>query len=288
MPKLYRIGKQLDVQNTRHKIEHNINSSYGSGMQFCLMGLDKKTHVLVTPFIDNDNNYIELCVKVSSEGQITVSDFGRGVRYIRKANLQPVPGSGGEAKAINWLKEHVQSEIEVRTDINHIGQDVAQVVRMLQKIYNLPRALKNQDFQTHLSTEVQHKKNEANPMFNKKIAYVLDALGTSYQQDAQIAGRSGHIKKFDFIIGKSRQKLIKTISTADACQAKMLAKLHHSDFQDINLRRKNGCIIFDDQAHPQVYSSLKKNKLVDMLAKAGIRMFCYHVHLFKLKKYFSS
>lgn len=270
-------------------IERNINSRYGNSLEFNLLALDQSHFVLITPFIDNESNFIELQLEVNHENAITITDFGRGAVFLDQLRDKAVPKSFGLKEAWTCLRKLASNEISINTPVEKVGESVARIMGLLQKIYNLGTEVEKEDTEFGNIFRTQIEKNYADCgkaiLFQQQIELLISNLGKGFTRDYRLQGKSGHLKQFKYMIRAKPIRLLNLVICRDFKVTENEIKMCHSDFLDINRRQGSCCLIFNDQPSPQTWLSLKTSGVLNMLAQSRIKYFAYYQDYQKLMNY---
>lgn len=64
-------------KNFRLLIKENLENIYGAGLEFGIIELNGNEFILTTPFLDNENNLIEIGILIKEPSKIIITDFGK-------------------------------------------------------------------------------------------------------------------------------------------------------------------------------------------------------------------
>lgn len=139
-------------------IKSKIKSVYGDDLEFGLFEIKENELILATPFLDNENNLIEIGIFFKESGKVIVSDLGKISLYLRQLNIKDKLNFSSlkSVNAINISKSDKKKRkknkdlddldfydavlnkfYEITTDYESIGSNVKRMLKLLQKVYSL-------------------------------------------------------------------------------------------------------------------------------------------------------
>ncbi|MDD5659922.1 MAG: hypothetical protein PHR39_07965 [Actinomycetota bacterium] len=142
-------------------IKSKIKSVYGDDLEFGLFEIKENELILATPFLDNEDNLIEIGIFFKESGKVIVSDLGKISLYLRQLNIKDKKNkldfSGLKSvNAINISKSNKKKRkknkdhddldfydavlnkfYEITADYESIGSNVKRILKLLQKVYSL-------------------------------------------------------------------------------------------------------------------------------------------------------
>lgn len=223
----------------------------------------KNSFSLITPFVNNLGDYIELEVKITNDEDLVISDSGNTLDELFLFGID-LRESKDKYEKIMRLSNHfkvnfINSEFVVNAKLPEVGRRLFELIEVLKATYNL----------TYSITPAYIKD------FREEVANFFVTKEIKFQRNIEIKGVSGNIKLFDFEINTKKEKIIKAISAKKFPRARDLIKVSHSDFIDILPIRKEilPIVIYDDVYAPDVWDRAKEEDLFNILEKNNIYYF---------------
>lgn len=150
----------MEASELKEIIKDKIKSIYGEEFEFSLLELKKNDLILITPFIDNENNLIEIGIFFKEPEKIIISDLGKIKSYLRQlvikdnknklncSNLNLPNHIGTNRNNVSKKNNSDFDNLEISgaglnefykitTDYENIGSNIKRLLRLLQKIYSL-------------------------------------------------------------------------------------------------------------------------------------------------------
>jgi len=129
------------VKDFKKLIKNQLKSVYGDEEGFGLIHTGQNHFILITPFIDDGNNLIELSIAATGSSNIIISENGRIKNYLEKVNLTGGT-SGASTDLIAWLNNikwpgQDEKSFVIKTDSKKIGQDIEVILKLLHKVYSI-------------------------------------------------------------------------------------------------------------------------------------------------------
>jgi len=295
----------MQILKLKEQIEKNLKSVYGEELKFGILKIKEDQLIIVTPFIDNENNLIEIGVFLREPQKIVINDLGKIYSYLEQLDslgkviiINPsIFGlfidsatnvdnkyknqnlSFNDLKKLNYFSDGF---FEIYTDSENIGSDIKRLLLLLQKIYSLEL---NQDEFGNFNINSFDACNED---FESEFIKVLKDLNIDFIKDVEITGASGDIKNFNFVIKGKRRKYINIISNSSISDINDLIKISFADFYDIKSFKNSFCLVFDDKKYPAIWQEIKKANILNLLKKNNIKYFGFFQEFHSLKSYLLS
>jgi len=123
---------------TREEVKKAINKCFGNGEDFYLLKTGEESYILLTPFLTQENDLIELCINIVGKKKIFISDFGNIKKAMEKIAKKISAGKIRDYEKIKKLMaDCCKGDIKIESGLSGIGLDVLRLISLLQKIYNL-------------------------------------------------------------------------------------------------------------------------------------------------------
>jgi hypothetical protein len=131
----------VENKNIQKTIKNSINKYFGNDSEYTLIKTGTNQYILVTPYLDDKNDFIELEVYPTDKNKLVISDFGRALKHLFKS------GAGFQRKGILYTQikkitnyagvDIRENKFEIKTDFKSAGKSISSMVRALQRIYSL-------------------------------------------------------------------------------------------------------------------------------------------------------
>lgn len=292
----------MRILKLRKIIEKELRSIYGEELKFGLLKIKEDELILITPFIDNENNLIEISIFQGGNESITINDLGKIHSYLMQLNninknilidssilnlldssrLNHADGAENENMSFSALVNlnfFQDGFFEINTDIENIGSDIKRLLLLLQKTYSLkPESEITDGFNI---TQTYAREED----FKSEFINILEKLNLKFIEDSEITGISGDKKIINFIIKGKKTKYINIFSGSKVSEAKDIIKISFADFYDLKSFKISFCLVFDDKKYPAVWHELKKTGILNLLKKNNINFYGFFQDYSSLKQY---
>ena len=277
-------------------IKDSIEDTFGDRFDYSLIGVKDDSYILITPFLNNENDFIEIGISAGDEDHLVITDFGRAADYVlgRKRAGDSLKFLFGGIKNITeyFGVSFVESEFRLQTDFNKAGKRISIFLKSLQKIYNLDNEAEKEKKKFDRVFEEVYKKNHTKKqnhrdLFKGEIIRFLKERSVEFIEDHSMEGHSGDRKIVDLKITSAPHRLVSILSTKDIKRASELIKISHSDFSDIlkKYKRLNACILYNDKYAPDIWNNCLIKETLKILKPHKIQSFAFYNEKGKVNKY---
>jgi len=276
------------VKDFKKLIKNQLKSVYGDEEGFGLIHTGQNHFILITPFIDDGNNLIELSIAATGSSNIIISENGRIKNYLEKVNLTGGT-SGASTDLIAWLNNikwpgQDEKSFVIKTDSKKIGQDIEVILKLLHKVYSIKPDDKIEELKPEKTDSGEkakfgyYLKNSASAAtatedgFRKDFTFLLNRSRILFEENASLALGPENIK-FHFKIPGFIKKYINLISVPDFNKAEELIKTYCLHYSKLNSFKNSFYIVFNDKDYPAVWHKLKNTGSLEILKSQKIHFF---------------
>lgn len=277
----------MDKNNLLEKLKDSIEDTFGNRFDYSLIGIKKNSYILITPFLNNKNDFIEIGISARDENDLTITDFGKTAGYVLGKKR-----SGDSLKLLSDVIKKIteyfgvsfeESEFRIQTDFKRAGDRISLLLQSLQKIYNLDAVAEREKkkfdkvFKEVYKNNYKKKQNRKD-LFRSEIVSFLKERSVEFIEDYSIEGFSGDRKIIDLKITSAPHRLVRILSAKNIKRAKDLIKISHSDFSDILNKHKKltAVIIYDDRHAPHIWNNCLIKETLKILKPYNIQKFGFY------------
>ena len=276
------------MKDFKKLIKKQLKSVYGDEEGFGLIHTGQNHFILITPFIDDGNNLIELSIAATGSSNIIISENGRIKNYLERLNLTGgTSGTGTDLNAwlnnVKWPGEDEKSFV-IKTDCKNIGQDIEVILKLLQKVYSIKSDDKIEEIKPEKTAPDEkvkfdyYLKNSTSAAsatadgFREDFIFLLKRSSIVFEENASVALGPENIK-FHFKIPGFIRKYINLVSVPGFKEAEELIKTYCLHYSRLNSLRNSFYIVFNDKDYPAVWHKLKNTGSMENLKSKKIHFF---------------
>lgn len=195
----------------KNMINNYINKYYKSlNDKTIYYELDNNIYRITTPFLDNNNAFIEIYIKDLDDNNILLSDASVTLDELA---LNDITLTDSRERLISSTLEKYNvkicedEELCITSHPDNFASDLNLLIQCLLSMYNMI---------TYTC------KNNIISLFNDDVKIFFENNKIQYNQDIKLKGKSNLISSYDFLIKKDNDRYIKTFSRIDTPQIKNL------------------------------------------------------------------
>lgn len=122
-------------------IKKSISEYFGDDLDYALIKTGASRYIMVTPYLDDRNDYIELELYIDNRSKLVITDFGNALDYL----LQEDMGSYGKeglyavaSKIAGYIGVDInENKLKIKSGLRNAGENISRLIRSLQRVYNL-------------------------------------------------------------------------------------------------------------------------------------------------------
>ncbi|MBN2073693.1 MAG: DUF1828 domain-containing protein [Actinobacteria bacterium] len=134
------------VKNIQKSIRASIKSYFGNDLKYALIKAGITRYTLVTPYLDDKNDFIELEIYFDNKKRVVVTDFGKALDHLLEGDIE-FCREGSLYMKVREITDRAGVDIRgykfrVKNSLNNAGESVSSMIKALQGIYNLSPSIK--------------------------------------------------------------------------------------------------------------------------------------------------
>lgn len=135
------LDSKLSKNNVRKIIKDSINKYFGNDLEYALIRIDVNQYILITPYLDYKNDFIELEIYIDDKNKLIISYPGKIIEYFFRNDFELYKKKNlyDRIKRItNYAGMNIkENKFRIKTDFKNTGESIFNLIKTLQMVYNL-------------------------------------------------------------------------------------------------------------------------------------------------------